>query len=206
MTTTTPEQAPIVLGSSSPRRRDILRQLGIRFEVVEPTPDDDPADHRPAVEFARSLARQKAVSVAEPATMERRFVLGADTVVFDDQRILLKAEDRDEARRMLRALSGATHSVVTALALVSPHSGSGGENRVPMLRHDVTAVTFARLSDEELEAYLDTGEWEGVAGAYRIQGRGAAFIERVEGTYSTVVGLPIRLLYSMLADTGYRVF
>ncbi len=196
----------LVLASSSPRRRDLLRQMGLDFEVVEPAPDDDRADHRPAVDFARDLARRKALSVAEQRGMDHRLVLGADTVVYDAEHILLKAAHRDEARGMLRRLSGATHRVVTALALVDSRTSSGNERPSPQVRHDVTAVTFAELNGEEIDAYLDTGEWEGVAGAYRIQGRGAALVESVEGTYSTVVGLPIRLLYSMLKHTGYRVF
>ena len=195
--------APLVLGSSSPRRRELLQQLGLQFEVVEPDPDDDPADHRPAVEFARALAERKALSVAHRPEMADRLVLGADTVVFDEDRILLKAADRDEARQMLTRISGATHRVVTALALVTPAASAQPS---VALHHDVTAVTFAELSTDEIESYLDTDEWKNVAGAYRIQGRGAALVEYLEGTYSTVVGLPIRLLYSMLRNTSSRVF
>ena len=207
----------LILASSSPRRRELLTQLGLDFEVIAPAPDDDPADHRPAVQFATELAERKGRSVAGQDGLGARWVLGADTVVYDDEEILLKAADRHEAREMLRRLSGKTHRVVTALSLfppaaarsqrqqtepdagASPHSG-----RTARTECAVTAVTFASLTDTEIEWYLECGEWEGVAGAYRIQGRGAALVERVEGTYSTVVGLPIRLLYSMLRDTGYR--
>jgi septum formation protein len=211
----------LILASSSPRRRELLTQLGLAFEVVSPAPDDDPADHRPAVQFATELAERKGRSVAERDGMEHRWVLGADTVVYDDEEILLKAADRPEAREMLRRLSGNTHRVVTALSLFPPlvrqpqrqqtAAGAGPDGRSepqsgrPVHRaSNITAVTFSPLADTEIEWYLDTGEWEGVAGAYRIQGRGAALVERIEGTYSTVVGLPIRLLYSMLRDTGYR--
>ena len=237
----------LTLASTSPRRRELLEQLGLHFEVAEPTPDDDPADHRPAVEFARDLAAGKAASVAEAPAYAHRWVLGADTVVFDDAEILLKPADRREARRMLARLAGRTHRVVTALALFAPAPGGAGaatgtpgaapgragaaagntgaaagnadaapgnagaaprihasSPREPLVSADVTAVTFAALSPPEIEWYLDTGEWRSVAGAYRIQGQGAVLIERIEGSYSGVMGLPIRLLYSMLRDTGFR--
>lgn len=209
----------LTLASSSPRRRELLEQLGLPFEVAEPAPDDDPADHRPAVEFARDLAARKAASVAEAPTYAHRWVLGADTVVFDNAEILLKPVDRREARRMLARLAGRTHRVVTALALFAPAPGDAGAargdagaasrpaaapSREPVVASDLTAVTFAPLGEAEIEWYLDTGEWRGVAGAYRIQGRGAVLIERIEGSYSGVMGLPIRLLYSMLGNTGFR--
>ncbi|MFP4637131.1 MAG: Maf family protein [Spirochaetaceae bacterium] len=189
----------LVLASSSPRRHEILTRLGLPFETVHPFPDDDPADHRPAEQFARELAERKARSVADQPAYRHRLVLGADTVVADDRGILLKPADRRDARRMLIRLSGATHRVVTALALV----GGSGRARVEATS---TAVTFAALSEVEIEWYLDTGEWQGVAGAYRIQERGEALVERVAGPYSAVVGLPIRLLCSMLWHTGYPCF
>jgi septum formation protein len=201
--TDTPLSTPtdsLTLASTSPRRRELLEQLGLPFEVAEPTPDDDPADHRPAAEFARDLAARKAASVADAPAYAHRWVLGADTVVFDDAEILLKPADRREARRMLARLAGRTHRVVTALALFAPAPAP----REPLVATDVTAVTFAPLSEAEIEWYLETNEWRGVAGAYRIQGRGAVLIERIEGSYSGVMGLPIRLLYSMLRDTGFR--
>ena len=248
----------LTLASTSPRRRELLEQLGLPFELAAPTPDDDPVDHRPAVQFARDLAAGKATSVAEAPAYAQRWVLGADTVVFDDAEILLKPADRREARRMLARLAGRTHRVVTALALFPPAPGNAGaapgnrhrpgersapgnpapgtpapprgrrrpggtarrrpapgnagaaphtaasSSREPLVAADVTAVTFAALSEGEIEWYLDTEEWRGVAGGYRIQGRGAVLIERIEGSYSGVMGLPIRLLYSMLRDTGFR--
>jgi septum formation protein len=188
----------LILASSSPRRRELLKQLGLDFRVAEPEPDDDPADHRPAVQFARDLAARKAASVAARPAYADRWVLGADTVVFDDAEVLLKPGDRAHARRMLERLAGRTHRVVTALALHVPDAGSA------RVAADVTEVTFGALDDAEIEWYLDTGEWRGVAGGYRIQGRGGALVERIHGSYSTVMGLPIRLLYSMLRDTGFR--
>ncbi|MFO7780563.1 MAG: Maf family protein, partial [Spirochaetia bacterium] len=127
--TDTPSGTPtdsLTLASTSPRRRELLEQLGLHFEVAEPTPDDDPADHRPAVEFARDLAARKAASVADAPAYAHRWVLGADTVVFDDTEILLKPADRREARRMLARLAGRTHRVVTALALFAPAPGDAG--------------------------------------------------------------------------------
>ncbi|NBB89940.1 MAG: septum formation protein Maf, partial [Spirochaetes bacterium] len=187
----------LILASTSPRRRELLEQLGLPFELATPTPDDDPADHRPAVQFARDLAAGKATSVAEAPAYAQRWILGADTVVFDDAEILLKPADTREARRMLARLAGRTHRVATALALFPPAPGDAGAaprtaasaSREPLVAADVTAVTFAAVSEGEIEWYLDTEEWRGVAGAYRIQGRGAMLIERIEGSYSGVMGL-----------------
>lgn len=199
----------LVLASSSPRRRELLTRLGLAFRVEHPAPDDVAADHRPAVQFARDLAAEKAASVADRAEFASCWVLGADTVVADDTAILLKPADRGDARRMLERLAGRTHRVVSALALYAPGAGSAGAGsagagREPHLAADITTVTFAPLTDAEIQWYLDTEEWRGVAGAYRIQARGGALVERIEGSYSGVMGLPIRLLYSMLRDTGFR--
>jgi len=203
----------LVLASTSPRRRELLQRLGLQFDAVPPEPDDDPADHRPAVQFAKDLAARKAASVARERGYASRFVLGADTVVFDDEQILLKPADRAEARQMLERLAGRTHRVVTALALYAPAAGdrpdsggpeSGGGARSPRVEAEITAVTFAPLDREEIEWYLDSGEWRGVAGAYRIQERGGVLVEHIAGSYSGVMGLPLRLLYSMLRVTGFR--
>ena len=217
----------LILASTSPRRRELLQRLSVQFHAVSPEPDDDPADHRPAVQFAQDLAARKAASVALAPEYASRFVLGADTVVFDDEQILLKPADRGEARRMLERLAGRTHRVVTGLALYGPAAGDGapdsggpgggggpesrgggpesrGGGRSPRVEAEITAVTFAPLDREEIEWYLDSGEWRGVAGGYRIQERGAVLVEHIAGSYSGVMGLPLRLLYSMLRVTGFR--
>jgi septum formation protein len=175
---------PIVLASTSPQRRAILEQLGIPFEVVRPAyeeqPGVDPVEH----------AREKARSVAGEAG--GRPVLGVDTEVSCGGRLFGKPEDGPDAAEMLVALSGQTHEVVSGLCLLSPAWEE--------LHHEVTRVTFRTLTPRDLAHYVASGEWRGRAGAYAIQGLGASLVERVEGDYLNVVGLPGSLLVRLLAS------
>jgi septum formation protein len=181
-----PPADPILLASTSPQRRAILEQLRIPFEVVEPSyVEDDPPDADP-VELATRHADGKARSVHRDGLV----TLGVDTTVVLDGRVYGKAADRDDARHMLSELSGRTHTVVSGLCLL------GGDEDV--VRHESTHVTFRSLSPELVETYLESGEWEGRAGAYAIQGLGGRLVERVEGDYLNVVGLPGALLVSLL--------
>jgi septum formation protein len=184
-----PPAPPIVLASRSPQRRAILEQLGLPFEVVEPEFEEDAAASAPVEEVERR-ARGKARSVA-PAAGDRP-VLGVDTEVLLEGRIYGKPCDAGEAEAMLEGLSGRTHEVVSGLCLVTP----GWEE----LRHEVTRVSVRPLSPRELGLYVATGEWQGRAGGYAIQGLGAALVERIEGDYLNVVGLPASLLVTLLAD------
>jgi nucleoside triphosphate pyrophosphatase len=185
-----PPAPPIVLASTSPQRRTILEQLGVPFEVVAPRYEEhDPPDADP-VELVRRHARGKALSAV--AEVGDRPVLGVDTTVVCGGRVYGKAADHDEAAEMLEALAGMTHEVVSGLCLVTP----GWEE----LEHEVTRVTFRRLAAGDIAAYLATGEWCDRAGAYAIQGVGASLVERVEGDYLNVVGLPAALLVRLLAE------
>lgn len=185
-----PPVAPLLLASTSPQRLAILEQLGIPFEVVAPTyVEHDPPDADVA-RLVREHARGKARSVAQAAG--ERPVLGVDTAVSIGDRILGKPADVTEAEAMLEALAGRTHVVVSGLCLVTP----GWE----VVEHESTSVTFRPLSPRELAHHLGHGEWEGRAGAYAIQGRGAALVERIEGDYLNVVGLPGALLVRLLAE------
>jgi septum formation protein len=181
---------PILLASRSPQRRAILEQLGLPFEVVAPrykehdSPDADP------VELVREHARGKARSVAGDAG--DRPVLGVDTTVVCAGRVYGKAAGPEEAAEMLEALGGNTHEVISGLCLVTP----GWEE----LRHEVTRVTFRPLTARDIAAYLASGEWQDRAGAYAIQGLGASLVERIEGDYLNVVGLPAALLIALLAE------
>ena len=187
---------PILLASTSPQRRAILEQLHIPFEVVAPRyEEDDPPDADP-VELVTSHARGKARSVAADA--DDRPVLGVDTTVVCAGRVWGKATTADEAAEMLDALGGATHEVVSGLCLVTP----GWEETA----HDVTRVTFRPLTARDIGRYVAAGEWEGRAGAYAIQGLGAALVERVEGDYLNVVGLPAALLVRLLAERFSGVY
>jgi septum formation protein len=177
-----PPATPLILASTSPRRREILEQLRIPFDVVVPQYDEtqgDPVEH--ALGKARSVG-----------PFDERPVLGCDTEVICDGRVYGKPENEDDAEEMLDSLAGKTHEVVSGLALVTPAWQE--------LHRDVTRVTFRSLDARDLAHYLASREWEGRAGAYAIQGLGASLVERVEGDYLNVVGLPGALLVQLLAQ------
>ncbi len=182
-----------ILASQSPRRRQLLGQIGFTFRV-EPSPFEEttPENGHPA-DIVQALALEK----AEPVS--RRFpsalTLGADTVVVHEGVVLGKPEDEAEAHAMLRRLSGETHTVFTGLALLHPAS----DRRVSAC--EATRVTFAALSDEEIRTYVASGAPMDKAGAYGIQGDlGAVFVARIEGDFYTVMGLPLHRLYRLLHD------
>ncbi len=181
---------PLLLASTSPQRKAILHQLGIPFDVVAPRyVEHDPPD-ADAAQMVREHALGKARSVAAEA--DDRPVLGVDTTVVLDGRIYAKPADAGQAELMLEELSGRTHAVVSGLALVTP----GWE----YVEDEATLVTFRALTPRDLANYVAAGEWHGRAGGYAIQGLGAALVERVEGDYLNVVGLPASLLVRLLAE------
>jgi septum formation protein len=187
----------LVLASASPRRLELLRQIGIVPDHVEPADIDEtprrgelPAGH--VVRLAEAKAR--AVRPRHPGA----FILAADTVVACGRRILPKAEDEATARACLDLLSGRRHRVYGGVALLTP-VGELATRRV------ISQVAFKRLSEEELAAYLSSGEWHGKAGGYAIQGHAAALIPWIAGSYSNVVGLPLYETVQLLAGRGYRV-
>jgi septum formation protein len=184
-----PPAPPLLLASTSPQRSAILHQLRIPFDVEAPTYEERDETGDDPVALVLEHAHGKAHSVArEP---DERPVLGVDTTVVLDGAVFGKPADAGEAEAMLERLSGATHEVVSGLCLVMP----GWED----LEHDVTRVTFRALTPRDLAHYVSTGEWEGRAGAYAIQGVGATLVERIEGDYLNVVGLPAALLVRILA-------
>jgi len=186
-----PPTAPLLLASRSPQRRVILEQLGIPFDVVEPRYEEAaPPDLADATEVVREHAQGKARSVAADA--DGRPVLGVDTEVVLQGQIFGKPADATEAERMLEDLSGKTHVVMSGLCLLTP----GWE----VVEHEGTRVTFRELTPRDLASYIETGEWEGRAGAYAIQGRGAALVKCIDGDYLNVVGLPGALLVRLLAE------
>jgi septum formation protein len=177
----------LTLASTSPQRRAILEQLGIPFEVVAPTyVEHDPPGLEPA-ELVRAHAEGKAQSVHEKG----RVTLGVDTAVALDGRLYGKPEDEEDATRMLRDLSGRTHMVVSGLCLL-------GGPELDVTTHEVTAVTFRPLTAQLLTTYLESREWEGRAGGYAVQGLGGRLVERIDGDYLNVVGLPGALLVTLL--------
>jgi septum formation protein len=183
------EVPPLLLASSSPHRRAILEQLGLPFDVVEPDyVEHDPPDADPEL-LVRRHSQGKARSVLDAAA--GRPVVGVDTTVVLGGRVYAKAADADEAVQMLLGLSGKTHAVVSGVCLATPEW--------EVVDAAATCVTFRELAEQEVVAYVTSGEWEGRAGAYAIQGCGAALVERVEGDYLNVVGLPVSLLVRLLA-------
>lgn len=178
----------LILASASPRRSQLLRAAGIRFEVQPAEVDETPATDEPADAYVLRLAREKAEAVAgqRPGAV----VLGADTTVVVDGRILAKAETPDEARAMLEALAGRDHEVLTGVALAGP-AGTVAE----LAR---TVVSFAPMTSEDIDGYLATDEWRDKAGAYAIQGRASAFVTGLHGSYTNVVGLPVSLVCTLL--------
>ena len=187
---------PFVLASASPRRLELLRQVGLMPDCVDPA-DIDETPHRgelPAAHAIR-LAQEKAQAVIprHPGS----FILAADTVVACGRRILPKTEDEASARSCLELLSGRRHRVHGAIALVRPNGGL-------VTRRVDSQVAFKRLSAGEIGAYLHTGEWQGKAGGYAIQGQAAALIRWVSGSYSNVVGLPLFETVQLIAGRGYQ--
>ena len=185
----------LVLASASPRRRELLAQLGIIPEAVDPPDIDENAlpGELPA-EHARRLALAKAAAVAP--RHPKAYVLGADTVVACGRRILPKAETQMSAESCLMLLSGRRHRVIGGLCVIAPLGQT-------IVRVVVSQVVFKRLSAGERATYLASGEWQGKAGGYAIQGRAAAFIAWISGSYSNVVGLPLYETHALLAGLGY---
>ena len=184
-----PPAPPILLASRSPQRRAILEQLAIPFEAVIPQYEEKPTGPDPVAEVERH-AQGKARSVAEIA--EDRPVLGVDTEVVLDGHVYGKPSDEAEAEAMLEQLSGQTHEVVSGLCLLTPAWEE--------LRHAVTRVSFRTLTPRELGLYVVSEEWRERAGGYAIQGLGGALVERIEGDYLNVVGLPAAVLVDLLAE------
>ncbi len=192
-----PERAvpPLVLASASPRRLDLLRQVGlVPTDIVPAAIDETPHPRELPRELARRLAEAKASAVA--AIRPDAFVLGADTVVAVGRRILGKAESADEAARFLALLSGRGHKVLGGVCVLAPDGR-------PAIRVVVTSVAFKRLSDVEIADYVAGEEWHGKAGAYAIQGMAARFVRQIGGSYTNIVGLPLFETVQMLTGLGY---
>jgi len=178
----------LILASASPRRAQLLTAAGIRFETRAADVNETPLPGELPDAYVQRLAREKAVAVAR--TAPGRLVLGADTTVVVDRRILAKPAEAAEAREMLEQLAGRPHEVLTGVALA-------GEGE-PAVAVASTAVWFAPMTSEDIAWYVETGEWHDKAGAYGIQGKISRFVARVEGSYTNVVGLPVSLVCGLL--------
>jgi septum formation protein len=188
-------RARLILASSSPRRAEILRDAGFKFKVCATHLDESRVGRESARVHVLRLARLKARTAAERARhTERAIVIGADTVVVARGKILGKPSDVREARRMLRLLSGRTHEVLTGVSVLRVSEGK------ELHGVETTRVHFLKLSYEEIDDYIATGEPFDKAGAYGIQGVGGRFIDRIEGCYFNVVGLPLSRVWSMVRE------
>jgi nucleoside triphosphate pyrophosphatase len=189
------ERPDLVLASASPRRRELLSQLGFVPDIIDPPEvDETPLRGELPLQYARRLAAAKAAAVL--TRRPNAFVIGADTVVACGRRILPKAEDLETARGCLQFLSGRRHRVLGGICIVGPDGRQAG-------RVVTTLVAFKQLSRVEMDGYLASGEWQGKAGGYAIQGRAAAFIPWISGSYSNVVGLPLFETRALLAGLGF---
>lgn len=185
--------AELILASASPRRKDLLAQIGIVPSRISPTDiDETPRKGELPRALALRLAREKALACKADG-----FVLAADTVVGVGRRILPKTETRDEAEMCLRLLSGRAHQVITGIAVKAPNGKLSA-------RAVLTRVKLKRLTEAEIRAYVESGEWQGKAGGYGIQGRAGAFIAHLNGSYTNVVGLPLYETHNLLIGMGWQ--
>ncbi|MEK3848822.1 Maf family protein [Paenibacillus sp. FSL R7-0340] len=191
----------IILASTSPRRKELLAFLRFPFEVVPSHADESTPESWTPQQIVETLAARKAEAVVNTAAQSKEagLVIGSDTIVVLDGSVLGKPADHADAVRMLTALQGRTHRVYTGVACI--HTGTGEM----LVRHRQTKVTMKPLSQEQIVAYVNTGEPSDKAGAYGIQGMGATLVESIQGCYFNVVGLPLSLLSDMLSDFGVNV-
>lgn len=192
---TDPVVPPLILASASPRRLELLAQIGLAPGLIDPAEiDETPLPGETARLLALRLARAKAAAVAERRA--GAFVLAADTVVALGRRLLGKPDDEADARRMLTLLSGRAHRVLTAVAVAAPKGRTAA-------RLSETRVRFKRLTAAEIDGYVASGEWAGKAGGYGVQGRAGGFVIALNGSYTGVVGLPLYETRALLIGLGF---
>lgn len=184
----------LILASSSPRRKDFITKLGLNFQIVKPDADETVLVGESASDYVKRMANEKANIVA--ALHSNDIVLAADTIVVCDNRILGKPVNREDAKNILRLLSGRTHEVMTAVCIIK------GDEDIEIF--EVTKVTFAPLTEELIDTYVASGECDDKSGAYAVQGIGAMLIQKVEGSVSSVVGLPICQVRCALEKLGLK--
>ena len=190
----------LVLASSSPRRKDLLEQIGMPADIID-APDVDETSRKGELprEYVKRIALAKVEVVA--VKYEDGYVLAADTIVALGRRIIGKAEDRAGAKRDLSLMSGRTHTVFSGVAIVKKQGGAIVSRSLKVVE---TKVRFKRMSDAELEWYLDQGEWEGKSGSFTLMGKGAAFIEKISGSHTNVIGLPLCETRNILLGMGLK--
>jgi septum formation protein len=198
----------LILASSSPRRQELLREIGIPFQTHAANINEDQMSGEAPIAYALRLAQEKAQAVA--ARYPQSYVLGADTIVVVDDEVLGKPKGCEDAVRMLRLLSGRGHEVITAVSVIAPRTAALGTvapstvapSTLVETRASTTKVYFRELAEDEIQRYVAGGEPMDKAGAYAIQGGASRWADRIEGEFSNVVGLPLSLVTDMLITTG----
>ena len=187
----------LICASKSLYRQNVLKSLQIPFQAVAADIDESVFDAYSPEERPLKLAQKKVEQILLLKDYKNHYILGADTLIVHNGKALGKPDNAGTAKQYLKALSDSTHHVISAICLYNPHSAKTATKVCD------TAVTFAALTDQEIDSYIATGEWAGAAGAYRIQGRAEIFIKKIEGSYSCVAGLPIFELYDILKEQSF---
>lgn len=192
---------PIILASSSPRRQEILQKLKIPYRVITANIDETLTNMLKNEEVPEFLAREKVSMVLKslPQGQEIPWILGADTIVLYKNKIYGKPKNQEEAFENIKLFQGNTHKVITSIVLYN------GKTKNLTSKTVITEVTFNAMTDEEIQWYVDTGEWHGAAGGYRIQESASLFVNKINGSYSSVIGLPINALFDILKEQGYSI-
>ncbi len=188
----------IILASSSPFRKKLLEQTGLTFEIMSPNYKEDISVSQSPEEVVKTLSEGKASNVANSINGDA-VIVGSDQVFVFKGKIYGKAKDISEAKKRLKMLSGTHHRLVTGLCVINT------ESKITKTISDTVKIYMRKLNDSEIDNYLNTGEWEGVAGSYRIEGKGVALIERIEGDYFSVIGLPVFKLLTMLREMNVAI-
>ena len=187
----------IILASGSLQRQKLFKMLGLPFSSAPANIDESLCTHTDPQLLTRELAKMKIKKVMEKMKQKPLWIFGADTVIAINDKIIGKAKDREDAKTILSEISGTQHNVITSIALYNARKEETD------IRTSCSTVTFASLSETEIEWYIETNEWQGAAGAYRIQGLAGCFIHKIEGCPNNVVGLPLNEFYDMLKTNGY---
>jgi septum formation protein len=192
---------PVILASSSPRRRELIRSLQLPYEIIVSHADETTPPGMPPAEIVETLSLRKAAAVREKIREADKdgVIVGSDTIVVLDGKVLGKPENEEDSFRMLQSLQGRTHQVYSGIACLDAATGRQST------AHRMTLVTMKPLGEEQIWRYIRTGEPKDKAGSYAIQGLGATIVERIEGDYFNVVGLPVSLLADMLREYGIEV-
>ncbi|HKL13159.1 MAG TPA: Maf family protein [Halanaerobiales bacterium] len=187
----------IILASSSDRRKDLLTRLGIKYTAMPSKIDESGFDYERPEKLVQELSLAKASNVAK--VVENALIIAADTIVAYDNKILGKPEDEEDAKKMLKLIENDTHEVYTGIALISAN------DEMHFLDYDVTEVYMRKINDEEIDRYIKTGEPMDKAGSYGIQGKGGIFVNKIIGSYFTVMGLPIHMLSMALKSFSIEI-